>query len=249
MKRVLLVVALAVGSPAMADTVYCVNCGTEWTQLVNYAQLASQYAKQVEQYALQLQQYQAQLQNMRLNPASVMGPQVTSLINSVGSIMQSGKAIGGTMAQIDANFSNKFNNPLAGTFSENFKTWTSTSQDTLGAAMRAAGLHRDAYATDTAALQALYNKTQTSQGSVAALQTLGEITVMQVQQTQKLQDLIATQNLAANTWMASQDAKQQATVDNDEAIKNGFMAAKPKTLPKLDTSTRTYKKLNLYAPD
>jgi P-type conjugative transfer protein TrbJ len=246
MKRILLLIALAIASPAKADTVFCVNCGTEWTQLVNYAQLASQYAKQVEQYALQLQQYQAQLQNMRLNPASVMGTEVTSLINSVGSIMQSGKAIGGTMAQIDANFANKFNNPLAGTFSQNFKTWTSTSQDTLGAAMRAAGLHRDAYATDTAALQALYNKTQTSQGSVAALQTLGEITVMQVQQTQKLQDLISTQNLAANTWMASQEAKQQATVDNDEAIKNGFMAVKPNTLPKLDTSTRTYKKLNLY---
>lgn len=224
MKKILLVVALAVGSPALAiaDTVYCVNCGTEWTQIVNYTQLAAQYGKQVEQYALQMQQYQTQLQNMRLNPAGVMGSEVTSLINSVGSIMQSGQSIGGTMAQIDANVSTKFKNPLAGTFSENFKTWTTTSQDTLGASMRAAGMHRDAYATDTAALQALYTKTQTSQGNVAALQTLSEITVMQVQQTQKLNDLMATHNLAASTWMAGQDAKEQA---KQEASTVRFKAA------------------------
>ena len=218
MKRIVLLSALAMGSPALADTVFCVNCGTEWTQLVNYTQLAAQYAKQVEQYALQMQQYQAQLQNLRLNPASVMGSEVTSLINNVGSIMQSGKAIGGTMAQIDANYASKFNNPLAGTFSENFRTWTDTSQDTLGAAMRAAGLHRDAYASDSAALMALYNKAQNSQGNVAALQTLSEITVMQVQQTQKLQDLMAAQNVAASTWMAAQDAKAQAAQDRGAAI-------------------------------
>lgn len=217
MKRILLLVALAV-NPAMADTVYCVNCGTEWTQLVNYAELAAQSAKQVQQYSLQLQQYQAQLQNMQLNPAGVLSPEVASLINSVGSIMQSGKSIGGTMAQIDASISTKFSLPLAGKYSENFKTWTETSQDTLSAAMRAAGLHRDAYASDSAALMALYNKSQSSQGNVAALQTLSEITVMQVQQTQKLQDLLAAQNLASSTWMAAQEAKAQEKQKNNRNI-------------------------------
>lgn len=218
MKRILFLMVLAACFPTMAATVYCVNCGTQATQIANYIKLAASYAQQVQQYALQLQQYQAQLKNLQLNPMSAMGSEVTQLITGIGAIMRAGQSIGGSMADIDANISAKFKNPLAGSFSENFRTWTSTSQDTLGAAMRAAGLHRDAYPTDTAALAALYYKAQSSQGNVAALQTLSEINVMQIQQTQKLQDLIATQNLAANTFMANQNAKEQAVQDANDRL-------------------------------
>lgn len=251
MKKRLLVVVLSgmlltLSNSAMADTVYCVNCGTEWTQITNRVQLASQYAKTAQQYATQLNQFQAQLLNMQLNPASTMSPEVQKLVYGIGDIMSSGQSIGGSMARIESNFSQKFKNPLAGTFSENFRTWTTSSQDTLGAAMRSAGLMRDSYATDTAALAALYNKTQSSQGTVAAVQTLSEINVMQVQQMQKLQDLLATQNVAASAYMASQNSKEQAEVDGDSAIQAGFQTIKPKTLPTLDTKPKTYKKFDLY---
>lgn len=246
MKKRLLFLALAtICVPAFAGG--GVDGGaTEVTQIMNNAELANQYAQQVQQYTTQLQQYQAQLQDLKLNPTSIMGSDLQKLVRGIGGVMGAGQSIGGTMAQIDGNFSKTFKSPLAGTFSENFKTWTTSSQDTLGAAMRAAGLHRDAYATDTAALAALYNKTQTSQGTVAAVQTLSEVNVMQVQQMQKLQDLVATQNVASSAYMAAQNSKEQAAVDSDAALQAGALATKPKTLPHLDTTTKTYKKLDLY---
>ena len=212
MKKRLLILAmgmlLTLSNPASA--VFCANCASEVTQIMNRIQLASQYAKTVQQYTKQLQQYQAQLRDLQLNPAGIMSSNVQQLVNGIGDVMSSGQSIGGSMSEIEGNFSKTFKDPLSGTFSENFKTWTTSSQDTLGAAMKAAGLIRDSYATDTAALAALYNKTQSSQGTVAAVQTLSEINVMQVQQMQKLQDLIATQNVASSAYMAAQNSKDQA---------------------------------------
>lgn len=203
----------AVSSQAMAGGGGLTGGATEYTQMLNNVQLADSYMKQVMQYSTQLQQYQSQLTNMQLNPASVRPGDTQRLISGIGGVMQGGQAIGGTMARIDGNFARTYSSPLAGTYSQNFQTWTTSSQDTLGASMRAAGMHRDAYASDTAALNALYKKTQSSQGTVAAIQTLSEINVSQIEHTQKLEDLIATQNIASSNWMAAQDAKGQARED------------------------------------
>jgi len=224
-----LAVLLATASPAGATGV--VAGATEWTQILNNIQLVQQYEQQVQQYVKQGQQYQAQLKNMETNAGSGLNPNLTGLVNNIGGIMQAGQAIGGTMAKIDGNFATKFQNPMAGTFSQNFKTWTTTSQDTLGASMRAAGLHRDAYQTDTSALQALVQRTKSSQGDVAAIQTLSEINAMQVQQTQKLGDLLATQNVASNAYMAAQNSKDQAKQDTEDRLWSFKREEPPKPRP------------------
>ena len=63
---------------------------------------------------------------------------------------------------------------------------------------------------ETAALNKAFNEVQATDGTVAAVQKLGAINAQQVQQTQALRELIATQNVASSTWMASQDAKVEA---------------------------------------
>lgn len=204
---------------------------TEFTQILNQVQLALQYAQQVQQYTTQLQQYQAQMQNLQRNPASILGSDVSKLLNGIGGIMGAAQSIGGTMAAIDRNFSEKFQSPLAGTYSQNFKTWTTTSQDTLGAAMRAAGMQRDAYASDTAALTALFNRSQSSDGTVAAVQQLSALNAMQIQQNQKLADLLATQNIAASTYMANQNAKDQARQDVEDRLWSFKKEDAPKPRP------------------
>jgi len=232
--------------PAMAGSVAGTGGSTEYTQILNNVQLANQYAQQVQQYSTQLLQYQAQMQNLVRNPTSLLGADTSKLLNGIGTIMQAGASIGGTMARIDSNFSQKFQSPLAGTFSQNFKTWTTTSTDTLGASLRSAGMHREQFDSDTAALTALFNKSQQSDGTVAAVQQLSALNAMQIQQIQKLQDLLATQNIASSAYMAGQEAKGQSSIDGDAAIQSGFAASKPKTLPSLDTTTKTYNKWNLY---
>ena len=237
MKKRISILALAVVANSAFAGGAASGGASEITQIRNNVELAAQYAQQVQQYSTQLQQYQAQLQNLALNPTSIMGSDVSRLLHGIGTVMQAGQSIGGSMAQIDGNFSKIFNSPLAGNYSQNFKTWTTTSTDTLGAAMRTAGLHRDSFTSDTAALTALFNKSQSSQGTVAAVQTLSEINVTQVQQMQKLQDLIATQNVAVSTYMAGQNAKDQAKQDVEDHLWHLEKEMSPNPRP---TNTKHY---------
>jgi P-type conjugative transfer protein TrbJ len=207
-------------NPAYAA--FCGNCATERTQIINRIQLASSYSKQAAAYATQLQQYQAQLQNMMLNPSSIMPDDLNKLTKGIGEIMASGNSIGNSYADVNTNFSKMYNSPLADHFADRFKSWTSNSQDTLGSAMRAAGLQRDSYNSDTAALNALWNKSQSSKGTVSAIQTLSEIAVEQIQHTRKLEELLSSQNLASSTYMASQNAKEDDNMKQQQNIIKPF---------------------------
>jgi len=211
-----LIVGMLTANSSYAAT--CGHCATESTQIMNKIQLVASYAKQAAAHATQLQQYQAQLQNMMLNPSAIMPDDLNKLTRGIGEIMSAGNSIGNTYAEVDSNFSKTYNSPLAGDFADRFKSWTTNSQDTLGSAMRAAGLQRDSYTSDTAALNALWNKSQSSQGTVAAIQTLSEINVEQIQHTRKLEQLLSSQNLATSTFMASQNAKAQDKTDQEIAI-------------------------------
>ena len=183
---------------------------TELTQMENKLQLVMAYAKQVQQYSNQLLQYKTMLENLIKNPLSLLGPEIGQMINQVGQIMSAGKAIGSTLSQISKNFGETFKRVEALSFSEKFAKWSESSTDTLEGALKAAGLHRERYENETAKLQALYSESQNTGGNLQALQTLSKITVEQIQQTQRLGDLIATQNIAASTFMAAQMARDQA---------------------------------------
>jgi len=197
-------------SPALAGTVAGFGGGTEYTQILNNVQLANSYSQMLTNYTTQLQQYQAQLKNLERGSAGQIGAEVPGIMKGIGTIMSATNSIGGTMASIDSNFASTFKSPLAQNFADRFKSLTTTSTATLGASASAAGLQRDTMEAETAALNKAFNEVQATDGTVAAVQKLGAINAQQVQQTQALRELIATQNVASSTWMASQDAKVEA---------------------------------------
>lgn len=242
------VIVLWVPGMSTAGTVAGFGGGTEITQLMNNTQLVLQYEQQVQAYVRQGLQLQNELKNLIQNPASVMGVEVGGLINNVGKIMSGGLAIGSNLAQIDKNFATTFKSPTADTLSKNFFKWHKTSTDTLEGALKAAGLHREHYASEADALAALYNQSQATSGNLDALQTLSQINIKQIQHLQSLGDLMATQNLASSTYMAAQTAKGQASIENDDAVQKGFSETKPAAPTTLNTSSRTYKKWDLYSP-
>jgi P-type conjugative transfer protein TrbJ len=72
MNRWLISAGLALGiavlwadSPAVqgAEAVYCTNCGTEWTQLLNKAMMVKQLATQAQQLSTQIGQYKDMVTN------------------------------------------------------------------------------------------------------------------------------------------------------------------------------------------
>ena len=184
---------------------------TEVTQIANKLQLAMAYAKQVAQHVTELAQLQTQLTNLIKNPLSLLGPEIGNMINDIGKIMSIGKSIGSNLAQIDKNFGTMFKSSTALSLSESFTNWHHTSIDTLEGALKSAGLHMDQYKDDTSRIQALYLASQQTGGNLEALQTLSKINIEQIQQTQRLGNLIATQNLAASTYMAEHASRAQAT--------------------------------------
>lgn len=233
---------------AFPGTVAGFGGGTEVTQILNNIQLVTSYAKQTEQFIMQGLQYEAQLKHLMSNPASALGGDAEALINGIGGMMAAGNSIGGTLSAIDKNFAAKFNSPLAASYSTNFATWTNTSKDTLKAAMRAAGMRRDAYTSDAAAIQALYTQSQNTSGDLQALQTLAQINIKQIQQMQALVDLMSTQNIASSTYMAAQGSKGQAAQDRSDGIQAAAIATLPSAPTTLVNSPQTYKKWNLYVP-
>lgn len=216
------------------------------TDIASILRQVMAYAQQLQQYTRQGLQLEAELKNLMSNPASLLGSDVGNVINGVGGIMSATNSIGSNFASIDRNFANTFKSPQAGTLASNFTRWHQTNTSTLEGALKAAGLHRDSYATDADALTAMFNKSQAADGNLKALQSLAEINSMQVQQTQKLQDLVATQNIAASTYMAAQTAKSEAQNQETDAMKKAFFDV-PWTIPPVDKQTTT-QKWNMYSP-
>lgn len=240
----LLVVTLISGQ---ANAAAMTGGSTEVTQIANNIQLGLQYFKQIQQYIRQGLQYQTQLQNL-IEAQSPGITDVIGIVNGISQMMSAGKSIGGSLAQIDRNFANTFKNPTAASLAENFTKWNNSGLDTLQGALKAAGKHRDQYASDAAMLQDLYATSQATMGARDAIQMVAAINSEQVSQLHKLSDLVSTQNIATSTYMANVTSQSQDQIKNDQAIRDGVEAIRPSSAPKLDTSAKTYKPLSLATP-
>lgn len=183
---------------------------TEVTQLLNNAQLVDSYSQQVMAYQNQLMQYATMVQNLAKNPLGITMPDVLLMANNAARIMNVGKDIASSMSRVDQNFANVFNNPTAASFATKFNLWTNAAQDGLKAAMLNAGLQREQFADDASSLQALTQKVAAANGNQAALDALGNLNARQIQESMKLRDLISQQQVAQNTYLAAQEAKDSA---------------------------------------
>lgn len=209
---------LAPGGAALAGSVAGFGGGTEVTQIMNNIELVQSNAQLLKTFQNHLQQYETMITNLKKNPASVMSGDMARLVNGIGKIMDAEQSMGGTMARIDQQFGTVFGSQQAKDYSKDFTRWTTASQSTLRSALQAAGSHRDNFGSETDALNALYSKAQSSDGNLAALQTLSEINVEAASQTLKLRDLMTSQATAANTYMLEQQAKQQQTRQANDNI-------------------------------
>lgn len=204
---------------------------TEVTQIMNNVQLADAYAQQTLQYQNQLLQYQTMLKNLAEHPVGNISPTLNAIASNSAKIMQASSDIGSTMARVDQNFADQFKNPKAASFAERFRGLTTTTHDALRAAMLNSGLQRENFRSDEAALIALVDKNQRSDGNLGAIKTLGEINAQQLQEQMKLRDLISQQQLATGSYMAAQAAKQQETQDLNDRVGQSTPAPGPLVLP------------------
>ncbi len=216
-RTILMVSIIALLGTGNANAGAMTNSATETTQILNNIQLVLSYQKQVDQYIRQGLQYKTQLQNLIAAPGTVVSD-VLGIVNGIGEMLAVGKSIGGSLAEIDKRFAGTFKNPIATQLANNFVKWNQTSSDTLEAALKAAGMHRDKYPSDQAVLQDLYQKSQSTNGALDSLQMLSAINSEQINQLQKLGDLMAAQNIAASTYKSTVTAKNQGREDMNKSI-------------------------------
>lgn len=197
---------------ARAGSVGGFGGSTELTQLANNVELANSYIQQAQAYATQLQQYQNMIQNTLNIPHQIWGS-VMNELSGVADLVKQGKALAYSSQNIGAQFSNTFKGfqfPSGFNYQTSYKDWSQTTMDSLKGALEAANLQSQQFATEEGVLTQLRSMSNNATGQMQAIQVGSQIAEQQVQQLQKLRQLMMLQLQSQNTYMAAQQQKSDA---------------------------------------
>lgn len=184
---------------------------TEFTQLLNHAQLVLQYIRQGEQLANEIKMYADLLRNSQRIGGLTFGS-IAADINGLGKIVQGGQALAYSLGNLDELFRSTYpgyrTTPAA--YYLNYRDWSQTSLDTALGALRAAGLQGQQLQSEEAIEASLENMAQNSAGRMEALQVLGDIADQQVQQLMKLRQLMLADMSSKQAYQAAMIQQQAA---------------------------------------
>jgi P-type conjugative transfer protein TrbJ len=182
---------------------------TEWTQLANHLQLVNAYIRQGEQLKQEILMVLDMAKNTATLPAQVFGP-VASDIAQLASIVQGGRALAYSMANLDAEFRSRFRGwgYNARTWYLDYRNWSQTSLDTTLGTLRAAGLQGQELQSEQAVLNQLRAMAESSDGRLKALQVANQIAEQQVEQMMKLRQLMLADLQSKQAFQAAQIQRQ-----------------------------------------
>ena len=218
---VLIAVSLPVGARASGALVGA----TEFTQILNNAELIAlggqnaeqianqvkQITNQVEQIANQIRIYENMLQNTLRLPEHIWGQAQQDLAN-LQNIVSQGQGMAFSMGSLDDVLRLRFPSyedlrgatPTGEAFSTAYQSWSDTNRDTIGGTLAAAGLTADQFATEEKTMVRLRAQSQSADGQMKALQVGHQIATQQIEQMQKLRGLVSQQMTMMGTWYQSQ---------------------------------------------
>lgn len=243
-------------SPSAVQASGAVTGATEWTQLLNNAQLleqsgqgvqslaneAQQITHQVTQIQNQLDQYRTMLQNLEKLPDNIWG-QAQNDLNRLRQLTQQGEGIAFSMGGLDDVLKQRFpsfedfTSGVKGgeNYSEQYRKWSQTNRDTIGGTLAQAGMTAQQFDTEQDTMRQLQQQSQTAVGQMQALQVGHSIASQQVDQTQKLRAMIAQQSTMMGTWYQSEQAAKDLAQQRRETF---FDSAKPSTSGGQDMEVR-----------
>ena len=211
---------------------------TEFTQLLNNAQLvqhgaeqlqqsaqfAQQITNQVQQIQNQLQMYQNMLQNTATLPTRIWGQAQADLAQLV-SLTQQGQSLAYGMSNIDDVFRQRFGtydfsadrtSPAARLAS--LFVWSATQRDTIASTLKTANLTADQITSDGTILRQLQAQSESADGQMRALQIGHSLASVQADQMMKLRALIAQQTVMFGEVFG----RKQAIEEQQQAIEKKY---------------------------
>ena len=186
----------------------------EWTQILNKIQLLQQYIRQGEELrqkvlmVLDMAKHTAQL------PLQIFGP-IMAEIGALHGVVQSGRALAYSMANLDVEFRNRFQGfgYRADTFYNEYRNWSQTTLDTNLGTLKAANLQAADMVSEEGVLTQLRNMSRSSDGRLKAAQIGLQLSEQAVQQMMKLRQIIMSDiqsKTAFQAWQMQQSSNGQA---------------------------------------
>ncbi|EOJ9215266.1 P-type conjugative transfer protein TrbJ [Salmonella enterica subsp. enterica serovar Agona] len=209
-----------------AHAIYCSNCSTVWNQMMEYAKAVETSINTARQLQTQIQQYNDMIKQGLSLPNS-MFQSFTNDLRRLQSIYNDSRALAHSMSNLDSQFRDQFkgyDNYLksigqgTNNMPDRYKNWAQSSFDNARTAMESVGLNTSMFDSEDAVLASLVSRSQTAQGRMQAIQAGNEIAAQQVQQLQKLREMIATNVTLQSNYIAQQTERQAV----DDAFRESF---------------------------
>ncbi|MEE4336820.1 P-type conjugative transfer protein TrbJ [Pseudomonas alliivorans] len=218
-------------TPAPAYAIYCSNCSTFYQQMFEYAEQVNTALNTAEQLQTQIQQYQNMVTQGTGLPNSMFGS-IAADLKSVVNIYNRSQALGRQIQNMDSQFNTAFPgfdsylnqaaNSAEVPAQDRYQKWSQQGRDNVKTAMEAANLNTSTFEPEDAQLARMVARSQSAVGRMQAIQAGNEIASQNVQQLQKLRDLMATQINMQGNYMAQQGDRQAVS----EAAEQQFEARK-----------------------
>ena len=189
---------------------------TEYTQILNYVELAGQLEKQVVMVENQLNQL-ADMAKHGITITDQLFGTVASDITTLRQIVNTGQALSYTLSNMDGTFRLRFPGYSTSTnYGRSYQNWSQTSLDSTLGALKAAGVQNSQFDSDSALLQSLKSQSQSAVGRMQAIEVGNQIAEYQAEQLMKLRQLMMAdmQSKAAyQSAMVQANATKQANSD------------------------------------
>ncbi len=189
---------------------------TEFTQLLNYVELAGQLEQQVLMVENQLNQLLDMAKHGITITDQLFGT-VASDITNLNKIVQTGQSLSYTMSNLDSSFQLRFPGYSPSTnYGQSYQTWSQTSLDSTLGALNAAGLQNSQFNSDAALLQTLQGQSQSAVGRMQAIEVGNQIAENQAEQLMKLRQLMMADMQSKASYqgaLVQAEATRQANSD------------------------------------
>lgn len=204
-----------------ADAVFCTNCGTEWTQLMNKAMMVKQLANQAQQLKAEIGQYQDMITNSKTVPSQLWGKAMQDF-QQLTNVMQRSRALAYSASNLDGQFANRYGSynsylsrKMGNTDWQNkYAQWSREGTDNTLYAMKGLGVQAAQLQNDQALLQRLQSMASSAEGRMQAIQVGNMMAAQNVDQVMKLRQMMMMQlQMQANYLALQQDqaAARQAS--------------------------------------
>lgn len=156
---------------------------------------------------LQLLQQQA----ARLTTA-IPYSQTAGLLTKLFQTVNQGQALGYTLANIEKQFQLQYPQfgKAHGNYFDNYTNWSNTTQDSIRAALNAAGVQSDNFATEEATAETLRMLNASPAGQLQAIQIGNAVSSEMLDEMRKLRQLQMSQNQAHNAFLLQQQQQSDA---------------------------------------